>query len=89
MFVDLLSPLANLDTLTGIANRIYDVLDQRLGGAPITLNPGSPAISGGFNLTVNMPKATGRLEYDARELARAVTPHLARAMRAHVRGTGS
>ncbi len=32
LFIDLLSPLARLDSLTSIGNRIYDLLDERLNG---------------------------------------------------------
>jgi hypothetical protein len=34
LFVNLLSPLANLNSLTSIGNRIYDLLDERLGKHP-------------------------------------------------------
>ena len=57
LLVDLLSPLASLDSLTGIGNRIYDLLDARLteggglaaasvGGGDIVFESGAITVQG-------------------------------------------
>ncbi len=45
LFVNLLSPLASLNSLTSIGNRIYDLLDERLG-SPLGVNIGEINIYG-------------------------------------------
>lgn len=50
LFVDLLSPLARLDSLTSIGNRIYDLLDSRLKN-PVSIE--NITINGDSDLNAN------------------------------------
>ncbi len=48
LLIDLLTPLARLDSLTSIGNRIYDLLDERLipGGSGTTVQIGDVYVNG-------------------------------------------
>jgi hypothetical protein len=59
LFVNLLSPLASLNSLTSIGNRIYDLLDERLG-SPLGVNIGEINIYG--NADVNAEALADELE---------------------------
>lgn len=59
LFVNLLSPLASLNSLTSIGNRIYDLLDERLG-SPLGVNIGEINIYG--NSDVNAEALADELE---------------------------
>lgn len=59
LFVNLLSPLASLNSLTSIGNRIYDLLDERLGSA-LGVNIGEINIYG--DADVNAEELADELE---------------------------
>ncbi len=82
LLITLLSPLASLDSLVGIGNRIYNLLDARLG-SPVA------AAGGGIDVhidSINITPPAGEVwdEWAAKDLARTV----ARELQLELRGSG-
>src|SRR5690606_16595237 len=91
LLTDLLSPLASLNTLTGIGERIYGVLDERLPMPGLMLATAG-AGTGGVHVTiergaVQITSASGTRELDD-DMVNELAERLARKIAFELRGTG-
>ncbi len=81
LLITLLSPLASLDSLVGIGNRIYSLLDARLGMEAV----GGQSLSVNIErIDINVPTGAEVDEWAARDLAAQV----ARELRLQLRSSG-